>query len=70
MIFKKQAIYKGTKYTRVKEDYRNTTNIQSRCFRESQQETPSSFRGWDELLYIFFSKSIICASNDIKSLLI
>jgi hypothetical protein len=32
MIFKKQAIYKGTKYIRVNEDYRDTTNIQSRCY--------------------------------------
>ena len=33
MIFKKQAIYKGTKYVRVEEDYRDTTNIQSRCYK-------------------------------------
>lgn len=32
MIFKKQAIYKGTKYIRVNEDYRDATNIRSRCY--------------------------------------
>lgn len=31
MIFKKSIKYKGIKYIRVREDYRDATNIQSRC---------------------------------------
>ena len=31
MIFKKSIKYKGIKYTRVREDYRDASNIKPRC---------------------------------------